>query len=288
LAVRLAVRIHEALGVELPIWSLFERPTLAGCASAIERRRVAGLPELRVLDHGSLAPASFAQVHLWLLDRLGEASMQPTIVHSLRLHGGLDEAALARALVELERRHEVLRTTFVLIEGRLCTRIGPVRDRVLERGHGSPTRFELERGPVWRVRSWTTDAGERRLELELHHICGEAASMRILVRDLLELYEAARDDRVPVLPALACRYVDVAVWQRECSEHPIASSRLRFRMRRDWRLARRCVESGSRCGSNRPSQTASSNSPRASRPRASSCCSARSRPCSRVGVEPPT
>jgi amino acid adenylation domain-containing protein len=226
LAVRLAVRIHDVLGVELPVWALFEQPTLAGCAAAIERQRVAGLPELRALVHGPLAPASFTQARIWLLDQL-ETSSQPSIVHSLRLGAALDEVALERALVELERRHEVLRTSFELVEGRVCARIDPARERVLERGPpNAAARFDLSRGPVWRVHSWTTGEGEPRLELELHHICGEAGSMRILARDLLELYESARDGRAAKLPALGCRHVDVAVWQRELSETAAAREAL--------------------------------------------------------------
>jgi amino acid adenylation domain-containing protein len=219
LAVRLAVRIHEVLGAELPVWALFEQPTLAGCAAAIERQRVAGMPELRPRVHAPLAPASFTQARIWLLHQLDGTGPQPSIVHSLRLVSALDELALDRALVALEQRHEILRTSFVLVDGRLCARIAHARASVLQHGPPNVTaRFDLEHGPVWRVHVWTTADGEARLELELHHICGEAGSMRILVRDLLELYEAARDDRAPRLPALGCRYVDVAAWQREWSE----------------------------------------------------------------------
>lgn len=227
LAVRLAVRIHEVLGVELPVWALFEQPTLAGCAAVIERQRVAGLPELRARVHAPLAPASFTQARLWLLHQLDETSAQPSIVHSLRLASALNEPALERALVELEQRHEVLRSSFVLVDDRVCVRIAAARTRVLERGPPpAAARFDLERGPVWRAHLWTTAEGEARLELELHHICGEAGSMRILARDLLELYEAARDDRAPRLPALGCRHVDVAAWQREWCETPVAKQAL--------------------------------------------------------------
>jgi amino acid adenylation domain-containing protein len=227
LAVRLAVRIHEVLGVELPVWALFEQPTLAGCAMAIERQRVAGLPELRPRVHAVLPQASFTQARIWLLHQLDEDVPQPSIVHSLRLLHALDESALERALVELEQRHEILRTNFVLVEGRLRTRIAPARARVLEHGrpHGA-ARFDLEHGPVWRVHLWTNADGELRLELELHHICGEAGSMRILARDLLELYEAARDDRAPRLPALGCRYIDVAAWLLEWSDTPASQQAL--------------------------------------------------------------
>src|SRR5262249_52273447 len=139
------------------------------------------------------------------------------------------------ALVELEQRHEVLRTGFQLVDGRLCARVDPPRARVLEHGPANTTtRFDLERGPVWRANLWCNAEGERRLELELHHICGEAGSMRILARDLLELYEAARDGRAVSLPVLGCRHVDVAAWQHELSEAPVSREAL---MRWQTRLA---------------------------------------------------
>jgi hypothetical protein len=66
---------------------------------------------------GEDAPLSFAQERFWFLDRLGQGAAAYTLVRALRLSGGVAEAALERALGEIARRHEVLRTTIREVDG---------------------------------------------------------------------------------------------------------------------------------------------------------------------------
>src|SRR5262245_42214568 len=60
----------------------------------------------------SEAPLSFAQERLWFLDRLQPGSAFYNVPIALRLEGTLDVSALERALSEIVRRHEALRTSF--------------------------------------------------------------------------------------------------------------------------------------------------------------------------------
>src|SRR4029077_3321431 len=62
-------------------------------------------------------PLSFAQRQLWLVERLTPGTAAYPVPVALRLEGGLEETVLARALGEIVRRHEVLRTRIVLGEG---------------------------------------------------------------------------------------------------------------------------------------------------------------------------
>src|SRR2546430_1196529 len=62
-------------------------------------------------------PASFAQHRLWLVMQLMSDSAIYNVWHTLRLTGVLDVAALTRALRDLTRRHESLRTRFALADG---------------------------------------------------------------------------------------------------------------------------------------------------------------------------
>ncbi|HEX8905000.1 MAG TPA: condensation domain-containing protein, partial [Longimicrobiaceae bacterium] len=71
-----------------------------------ERAEVADAPVRRGLQR---APLSFAQRRLWFLDRL-EPGAHYNSPLTLRVHGALDAAALERALAEVVRRHEVLRS----------------------------------------------------------------------------------------------------------------------------------------------------------------------------------
>src|SRR3712207_5903362 len=81
---------------------------LRGEAPAVERipRRPAG---------GS-APLSFAQQRIWIQQQLDPAGTLFNVPVAVRFRGELDPAALRRALDEIVRRHEVLRTTFRLGE----------------------------------------------------------------------------------------------------------------------------------------------------------------------------
>ena len=62
-------------------------------------------------------PASFAQQRLWFLARLAPGNPFYNVSTALRLTGSLNLIALKKAFNEIVRRHEILRTTFGLIEG---------------------------------------------------------------------------------------------------------------------------------------------------------------------------
>ena len=60
-------------------------------------------------------PASFAQQRLWLIHQLEPDDPSYNVPTVLRLEGSLNVDALQRALDEVVRRHEVLRTTFEIV-----------------------------------------------------------------------------------------------------------------------------------------------------------------------------
>ncbi|HSG40129.1 MAG TPA: condensation domain-containing protein, partial [Thermoanaerobaculia bacterium] len=70
-------------------------------------------------------PLSFAQQRLWFLDRLQPGAALYNMPAAVRLRGALDRPALERALAEVVRRHEALRTTFVAVNGRPFQVVSP-------------------------------------------------------------------------------------------------------------------------------------------------------------------
>ena len=122
LATQMVSRVREALGVELPLRALFERPKLADLAAAVValagRRRTAQ-PALRPVPRaaGEELPLSFAQERLWFLDQLDPGSATYNIPVTVELAGALDAAALVAAFAAVVRRQESLRTTFVEVDG---------------------------------------------------------------------------------------------------------------------------------------------------------------------------
>src|SRR5687768_14445295 len=108
--------------VELP------RPELSPAKRALIQARLGGRvrsPGIVPRAHRGGAPLSFAQERLWFMDRLEPGSATYNISLARRLGGALDEAALERALGEIVRRHEALRTTFREVDGSPVQVIAP-------------------------------------------------------------------------------------------------------------------------------------------------------------------
>ncbi|HST63408.1 MAG TPA: amino acid adenylation domain-containing protein, partial [Longimicrobium sp.] len=238
LATRVVSRIRELFGVELPLSALFEGPTVAELAGRVEEVRRAGqgaaLPPLVPVAREAPLPLSFAQERLWFLHQMDPGGTGYNGPWPSRLRGCLDASALERALGELVRRHEALRTTFRPGEQGAVQVIHPPAPACLpvldltgltpEAREDEARRlaredadrpFDLERGPLLRTTLLRLAGEERVLLLTMHHIVSDGWSMDVLFRELLTLYEAfsVRSDESP-LPPLAVQYADFAVWQR--------------------------------------------------------------------------
>ena len=178
-------------------------------------------------------PLSLAQQRLWFLDQLEPGSNFYNIFDTYPFNGPLDEQALERSVSEIVRRHEVLRTTFDVVEGEPVQKIAPhtpVSIPVVDLSHLTPeTResevarisaeasgapFDLRRGPLVRFTLLRLDGEERVLLLGMHHIISDAWSLDILARELRILYQAFAKGESSPLPDLQIQYADFAIWQR--------------------------------------------------------------------------
>ncbi|MCP4659942.1 MAG: amino acid adenylation domain-containing protein, partial [bacterium] len=198
----------------------------------------AGAPPLEPVPRTAAPSLSFAQERLWFFDRYEPQSSAYNMSTVWRLRGAVQVAALWGALVEIVRRHEVLRTTFADADGRPLQVIAPrlvpglpaidlgrlpasVRDRsALELARWIARRpFDLSRGPLLRLALVRLSAEEHLFVFAIHHIAADGWSSGILATELLVLYEALLD-RGPAaaaaaLPALPVQYADFAHWQRQ-------------------------------------------------------------------------
>src|SRR5439155_26833151 len=129
LATQLVSRIAATLQVDLPLRTLFTAPTIEALSASIEQARgqrsATAIAPLVAVSRQQDLPLSFAQQRLWFLDQLEPGSVAYTIPEAVRLIGTLHLEALERSLNEIVRRHEVLRTSFVLIDGEPWQQIQP-------------------------------------------------------------------------------------------------------------------------------------------------------------------
>jgi amino acid adenylation domain-containing protein len=239
LAARVAWRIEETFGVELPLAAVFSKPTAAGLArwiAAAGEEAPEPIPATGVTE----APLSFAQQRLWLLDRMIEGATPYHIARAWDLEGPLDPDALRAALGVVVDRHAALRTTLHPRTGGAVQRVAPADGAELplidlsdlppgaaaaaaeeHADESARRRFDLAAGPPWRARLLRLGPGRHRLILTLHHVAADGWALDRLLDELGAAYaaavggdgEAAPDP--PELTDLSIQYPDYAVWQRE-------------------------------------------------------------------------
>ncbi|HWM88912.1 MAG TPA: amino acid adenylation domain-containing protein, partial [Kofleriaceae bacterium] len=234
-ATQLVSRVHSTLGVELPVRAVFEAPTLGALAERVEAAQGVTAPPLVAVPRDGPLPLSFSQERLWFLAQMDPGSPLYNIPVALRLTGSLNAPALARALAEVVRRHEVLRTRFE-DEGGVARQVAvpfeeagfaldfddlialPAEQREAEamRGVEKLTRqsFDLATGPLLRARLVRMGQTDHLLILVVHHAVSDAWSMGVLVGEAAALYRAFADGVDSPLPALPVQYADFARWQR--------------------------------------------------------------------------
>jgi amino acid adenylation domain-containing protein len=193
-------------------------------------------------------PASFGQQRLWFIDQLTPGRATYNIPSALRIGGELKVEVLERALAEVARRHETLRTRFVAVGGELQQVIEdevkvelPVLDLTCAGGEEereaeamrlaleeAQQPFDLQQAPLFRGNLLRLGALNHVLLFTMHHIISDAWSIGILAEEVSVLYGAFSAGRPSPLPELSIQYADYSVWQRECLEGGVLERQLAY------------------------------------------------------------
>ncbi|HEX2202233.1 MAG TPA: amino acid adenylation domain-containing protein, partial [Longimicrobium sp.] len=179
-----------------------------------------------------IVPASSAQQRLWFIDQMDPGQPAYNIYRVLRLRGPLDADALARAVEEIVRRHDSLRTTLRTVRDEPVQVVAPAGAFRVERidlsGEPDPPtaaralakreivhRFDLRKGPLFYAKLLRLGECDHVLFLNMHHIVSDGWSMGVLSHELSTLYAAFSRGEPSPLPPLPVQYPDYTAWQRQ-------------------------------------------------------------------------
>jgi amino acid adenylation domain-containing protein len=253
LATQVISRLRDTFQVELPLRSLFDAQTVSELAQTIEAASLGtpglGAPPIELAPRDGDVPLSFAQQRLWFLDQLEPGSPLYNNPSAVRLSGPLDITALELSCNEIVRRHEVLRTNFVTVDGRPVQVIAPAGAEAFtiqvidlsdlpEPGRAAEAQrlgaewmrqpFDMARGPMLRFALLRLDPEEHIGLLSMHHVVSDAWSIVVLIRELAALYAAFVAGAPAVLPDLPIQYADFAAWQRGWLQGETLESQLAY------------------------------------------------------------
>jgi len=241
LGMRIIAKVREVFRTDLPMRTLFNNPVLSEFAREVEgalnHDKGISLPPLQPASKQGDIPLSFAQLRLWIVQQLDPESTAYNISQAVRLKGNLNVSVLEATLSEIVRRHETLRTVFAVKDGQpiqvvtepRCEKLAPEDLSALEPSEReaqaiqiateeAEISFDLEKGPLFRVRLLRLSDDEHVLIISRHHIIFDPWSREVLSKELVTLYEAFARNRPSPLPELGIQYADFAVWQRQWLE----------------------------------------------------------------------
>ena len=187
-----------------------------------------------------LAPASIAQERLWKLQHALPDLPFFNVLYALRLTSACDVAVLERSINEIVRRHEILRTTFAVVDGRHVQVIAPQLTvplafddlhalAELEEGDGATTNsFKKKcfipstsrKGPLIRARLVRLAEQEHLLLISMHQVIGDGWSLGVLrrrARHPLRRLRCRKGIAAGAAPDSVRRLCD---WQRRWRSHP--------------------------------------------------------------------
>ncbi|MFI2230466.1 amino acid adenylation domain-containing protein [Nocardia testacea] len=230
LATRLVGELYDRFGVDLPVRTVFEAPTVAALTEELLRTPATARIPLKAYDpRPARLPLSLPQQRLWFLNRFAPESSAYNIAFVLDIDGALDVPALRAALGDIVDRHEVLRTVFPADGDGAQQRILPTAwalpslepqetdDAGAEAAlrETATTGFDLTTGTPLRATLLRTGRDRYRFGVVLHHIAADGWSMGPLIRDLALAYQARRAGAAPQWSPLPVQYADFGLWQRE-------------------------------------------------------------------------
>ena len=181
------------------------------------------------------APLTYAQQGIWFRHQLAPESSVWNLSRSWHVSGPLDIAALDGALSEIVRRHESLRTRYLVASGEPVQEVVPAAPFAIERldlreaanGIGQAASdfrdrlaaraFDLA-SPIM-VRAGVAILGPEQYVLTLtrHHICSDQWSSGIFRRELTTAYDDLVAGREPSLPDLRLQFNDYAWWESDAA-----------------------------------------------------------------------
>ncbi|WP_416235670.1 amino acid adenylation domain-containing protein, partial [Nodularia sp. UHCC 0506] len=233
LVIHLVSQIQQVFGVDISLRQIFETPTISELATLIDSSQLSLSNSISVRESTDKILLSFAQQRLWMLAQIEPKNPSYNVAAALRLNGDVNIDVLTQSFKEIIQRHEVLRTSFLNVDGQGVAVIAPEIDiniPVIDLSFLPPSpqqqliqqlakeenqqTFNLAESPLLRVKLLYINTQEYILLLTMHHIITDGWSINIFAGEIANIYQAFSQGKLSPLQPLKIQYADFAAWQR--------------------------------------------------------------------------
>ncbi|SMG18349.1 non-ribosomal peptide synthetase [Paenibacillus aquistagni] len=224
-ATRLINAVEQSCGVRIPLREVWNLETVARLADWVRSSAAQQLEPIPRQSDQKDYPMSAAQKRLFIIEQMQGSAITYNMPSMLRARGRLDLQLLQRALSELVARHEILRTSFAMVQGEPVQTIAEAAELQLEYGEGSELEtealfqafirpFDLGKAPLMRAKAVRLQDDSFLFMLDMHHMVHDGASAAILLHELTRLYNGE------ILSAPPLHYKDYSIWEQSRDLEP--------------------------------------------------------------------
>ncbi|MBE9001845.1 amino acid adenylation domain-containing protein [Nostoc sp. LEGE 12447] len=212
------------------------------------------LPISKVETAANQHPLTFTQQQLWFINQLQPGTATYNIPVAIHLAGKLNVSELVRSFNEIIQRHDILRTSFEVVDGEpiqkvadaialnarsaiafslpevdLCDLADEQQQTEVQKlsQQEAQLSFDLGQAPLLRAKLLHLQA-ESILLINLHHLVGDGWSIKVLVQELSTIYQAFCAGKSSQLPQLAVQYTDFVYWQRNWLQGEVIEKHLAY------------------------------------------------------------
>lgn len=245
-------RIEINFGVAISVAEFFDGAGIAELATQIldqvnRNQNSVYLPISKIKQSKTHHPLTFTQQQLWFINQLQPKTATYNIPVAVHIKGRLNVSILVRSINEIIQRHDILRTSFEVVDGELVQKVGDFvaltipevdlqhlanEQQLVEVQKLSlqeaKVAFDLGQAPLLRAKLLHLKETEAILILTLHHLVGDGWSINILVKELSAIYQAYSDGKPSPLPEIPVQYTDFVYWQRNWLQGEVIEKHLAY------------------------------------------------------------
>jgi amino acid adenylation domain-containing protein len=237
-------RIEADFGAAISVAEFFDGAGIAELAiqilEQVNRNFTSVYLPIKVETATNYHPLTFTQQQLWFINQLQPGTATYNISVAVQIKGRLNLSALVRSFNEIIQRHNILRTSFEIVDGEPVQKVVDTVNLTVSQVdlqhlaneqqsmevqklslQEAKVAFDLGQAPLLRAKLLLLEAEEAILVLTLHHLVGDGWSINILVQELSAIYRALADGKPSLpdatrttLPEVPIQYTDFVYWQQ--------------------------------------------------------------------------
>jgi amino acid adenylation domain-containing protein len=218
----MVLKIQKEFNLKIPLAEVFNQPSIRELAQYINNMAEPQDILIQPVEQKEFYPLSSSQKRMYIVQEMEPDSTSYNITQIAVVKGKLEKEKIKNIIDALIKRHEILRTSFEVLDGDTVQRIRHTNDirfeiQYYESGEKQTEQikknfvmpFEMSKAPLLRVGLIKMSETKHLFMMDIHHILSDFVSTLIFLQDFMKLYTGEES------PPLCLQYKDFSQWQNK-------------------------------------------------------------------------